>query len=222
MASAIFQSQVRDASGSVRRIKGHIIATRFATEVNSPRTQSGLFAEDPETPGNQPLGDDEARELGAVVRSLHYSRISSRLAQPVLAAALANGVQDPDELRIPVVIWEMQLPPLRGKRFVGGYFPTGDGVAPVQTSNGRIVFSPADPLGLDSGTGTFFGVERIFVRSLLMHALLNQALGRSAGSKRYSPFYSAFSALRNGRCWDPSSSSPPLSKSRFSQIRHRQ
>jgi hypothetical protein len=80
----------RDASGTQRRIKGHIVATRFATE-NSARVQSGIWAEDPESPGERPLDADASAALGTAIIASHYGGVAEKLNQPLLASALASG-----------------------------------------------------------------------------------------------------------------------------------
>lgn len=115
-----------DSSGTPRSVKGHIVATRFATEQSSSRVQTGLWAEDPESPGQLAAGREDLGELGRAVISSHYSSIAQKLAQPVLAASLASGVPLPEELRVVGVAWRVLAGPLAGRRFVGGYFSTGN------------------------------------------------------------------------------------------------
>ena len=192
-----------DASGEARRIKGHIVATRFATE-DKPTVQPCLYAEDPETPGTSPIDADAAAELGTVIRSAHYGQISTKLNQPILAAALTTGVPIPSELRISAVIWEVQLGPLEGRRFVGGYFtPQGAGVHCEAGQDGRLIIR-ADPLRLDSTPGTFFGVEEGVFRELVAAARLDEpVLGDIGTFRQIEPFYSGFSVLRDGSALGP-------------------
>lgn len=64
-------------------IKGHITATRFATE-SRPRVFSGLYAEDPESPGQAIMAGEDGDDLGSAIIGLHYSNVAEKLNQPVL------------------------------------------------------------------------------------------------------------------------------------------
>jgi hypothetical protein len=98
---------VKDNAGHARNVKGYIVATRFATEAK-PATKSTLLAEDPQSPGDGQLNEEERREIGAMVMSAHYAEIALKLAQPILASALANGFVVPEEIQFPVTVWEFQ------------------------------------------------------------------------------------------------------------------
>jgi hypothetical protein len=150
---------VKDHAGHPRTVKGFIVATRFATETK-PTVRTTLFAEDPQTPGDGPLSAEDGFQLGATVISAHYGEIAAKLNQPLLASALTNGFSVPEEIRFPVTIWTFQMEPLKGVRFVGGYYPSAAGSLPVRQVDGRIIFDLADPLRLDVGRGTFFGVGK--------------------------------------------------------------
>ncbi|WP_128089602.1 hypothetical protein [Bradyrhizobium viridifuturi] len=149
---------VKDPAGNLCSVKGHIVATRFATEVDNDRIKSRLLAEDPASPGETPL--HEAPGLGAAVIALHYSDLVAKIRQPILSAALALGVTVPEEIQFPAMAWEFNGPPLHGKRFVGGYFPSR-GADPVQVrlDSGRVAILNNNPWRLDVGPATFFGLE---------------------------------------------------------------
>lgn len=193
-----------DPKGSPLSIKGHIVATRFATEQSSSRVQSGIWAEDPNSPGEGPAGDGDLGELGRAVIASHYSGIANKLSQPVLASSLATGVPLPDELSVLGVAWRVLAGPLEGRRFVGGYF-SGDVREPVlREINGRIVFARPDRLRLDRLNLTFFGVEeRIFKQ------VARLARSRTGQTPEISPFeetaffYSGFSVLKDGSAMGP-------------------
>jgi hypothetical protein len=73
---------VKESTGRNRRVKGYIVATRFATE-DKPSLKSGIFAEDPDSPGELPLAENQSSELGAAIMALHYSDIVMKLGQPI-------------------------------------------------------------------------------------------------------------------------------------------
>ena len=193
---------VKDHEGKARRLKGFIIGSRFATERNAPSVKSALYAEDPETPGEGPL--DQIEVFGAATIALHYADIATKLRQPILASALARGFAVPPEIWFPATVWEFQTEPLKGVRFVGGYFPSKDGIPPLRVEGDRLQFVSRDPLRLDVGSGTFFGVEEGIFRSLI-----DIVRGSDAAARQVSPlpilppFYSAISLLRDGSILGP-------------------
>ncbi|MQW02803.1 hypothetical protein GHK45_02855 [Sinorhizobium meliloti] len=154
---------VIDGSGTNVSVKGHIVATRFATQADSHRTKSKLFAEDPASPGRRQLRD--APEIGSAVIALHYADLVAKLRQPILSSSLRLGSPVPGEILFPAFTWEFIGPPLQGKRFVGGYFPDRHQLSATKlTLNGdQSAFLSPDPWRLDLTPGTFFGiVENIF------------------------------------------------------------
>lgn len=201
---------VKDATGTPRSVKGYIVATRFALET-MPKVKTQVFAEDPETQGEGTLRD--APFLGEMVVALHYSTIAQKLRQPILAAALESGVAVPNEIQFPATVWELMIPPYKKKRFVGGYFPGPDGIAPVQLREGGLHFLPADPLRLDFAPGTFFGVEENIFKSICALARLRD---RGEFSLRPLPapefVYSAISFLRDGSIIGPVDFFRPLER----------
>ena len=89
-------------------------------------------------------------------------------------------------------------------RFVGGYWPSPNGNLPFGIQNGNIVANPHDPLRLDSGQGTFFGVEESIFRSLVSVARTgNHQIGQIPTLESIAPFYSAISLLRDGSVVGP-------------------
>jgi hypothetical protein len=192
-----------NAAGIPCSIKGHIVATRFATEQSS-RVQSGIWAEDPNSPGQRPAGEEDLGEVGRAVIASHYSGIANKLSQPVLAGALATGVPLPEELAVVGVAWRVLAGPLEGRRFVGGYFSEVDRTPVPREINGRIVFGRPDRLRLDRPNATFFGVEeRIFKQVVgLARARTGQA-PEISGFEQTGFFYSGFSVLRDGTAMGP-------------------
>lgn len=194
---------LKDRAGYARSVKGFIVATRFATETK-PTIRTTLFAEDPQTPGDGPLSVEDGLQLGATLISAHYGEIAAKLNQPILASALSNGFAVPDEIRFPVTIWTLQMEPLRGVRFVGGYYPSAEGSLPVREVDGRIIFDLADPLRLDVGRGTFFGVEEKIFQQVVGVARGGTSLAPQIGRfEQIEPFYSGISVLRDGSVIGP-------------------
>lgn len=195
-----------NASGEVQSLKGHIVATRYATERNRSSLKSCLYAEDPKSPGDRPLDRETTALVAGSVVALHYSEIASKLRQPVLASALYTGVPIPEELRITAFAWRLMAGPLAGIRFVGGFFRGSGGDAPSFTvdSNGELKYTQPAPWLLDLPERTFFGVEESIFRQVV-------ELGRGSSEftskvERFEPvaqFYSAFSILRDGTALGP-------------------
>lgn len=188
-----------DLSGTTRRLKGHIVATRFATEEGSARLKSTIFAEDPSSPGNQDFDRDTSRGFARAIRAAHFGNIALKLRQPVLASALINGFQMPEELRVSGVAWRVRFGPLSGKRFVGGYYAVDGMKVRAHRINDGFAYDPPDPLRLDLPGFTFFGLEENVLRQVV-----GVARSRSNQAPFIEPFqateffYSGFSVLRDG------------------------
>lgn len=205
--------QVLDAAGIPRSVKGHVVATRFATERDSNVVRTTLLAEDPQSPGERPLDGELARVLGSAIIGSHYSRIAEKLDQPLLAAALRNGITLPQEILIPVVIWELAIDPLKGRRFVGGYF-SPDETPAFQITDDKFVARRSDPFRLDGPRATFFGVEEKIFRQIV-------SVCRSAGRlneqvnqlENIELIYSGISMLRDGSVIGPAEFFLPVSTS---------
>ncbi len=196
--------QVVDATGTARSVKGHVVATRFATESDIAAIRTTLFAEDPESAGDSPLEGETARALGTAILGEHYGRIAEKLNQPLLAAALFNGTAIPDEILIQVVSWELALDPVKGRRFIGGYFPGPNGESAFEIREGKIQVRHSDPLRLDAPTGTFFGVEEKIFRQIVSFARSSGLLDRQlVRLDNIEPIYSAISMLRDGSVVGP-------------------
>lgn len=152
--------EVKNPAGAARVMKGFIVATRFATEIH-PKVRTTLYGEDPETRGEGRLDENAEPTLAARVISLHYSEIALKMNQQLLSAALGQGFILPEEIIIPATMWEFiyPYPPLQRRRFVGGYYSRLGLPLPMREVGGRVVLNNFDPLRLDSGGGTFFGLE---------------------------------------------------------------
>lgn len=197
---------ISDGSGTPRKVKGIIAATRFATE-NKPHLRSAIFVEDPDTRGEVGFDEEESQRLAQIVIAAHYSKIAEKLRLPILSAALAGGFSVPEEIRFPVAIWNLQIGPLSGTKFVGGYFPPREGGADLfQVTNDRVVRNDLNFLRLDVGKGTFFGIEENIFRQVVKSSRQRYAL--SAGTQinqfeQIQPFYSGVSILRDGSIIGP-------------------
>lgn len=194
----------RDPSGDPRSIKGHIVATRFATEQDGVNLKSSIWAEDPASPGERHLSPEDGRELATSVVASHYSRIATKLGQPLLAAALSSGVPLPEEILIRAITWRIVVGPLTGHCFVGGYFGV-QGSNPIpRDSKGQILFDRHDPFCLDSPNATFFGVDESIFRQVVAMARTGiTAAAQLSLFEATDSFYSGFSALRDGSALGP-------------------
>jgi hypothetical protein len=195
---------VKDQAGNLCSVKGHIVATRFATEADSDRVKSRLLAEDPASPGEAPLR--ETPDLGASVIALHYSDIAAKIRQPILATSLALGVTVPDEIQFPAMAWEFVGPPLHKKRFVGGYFSRNRGADPLQIKldGGQIAFLNNNPLRLDVSPAAFFGLEESIFRGICAIARNGDQQASQLPQLSDVPFFdSAASVLRDGSILAP-------------------
>jgi hypothetical protein len=189
---------VKDSTGVPRKMKGFIVATRFAAETK-PKTRSCIYAEDPETPGERPLSPDDSPGLGNAILAMHYSDIAWKLNQPILAEALSLGFLTPPEIQFPATVWELQIGPVAGRRYVGGYYPSGDGPIRARVQEGRITFLPEDPFRLDTGHATFLGLEEIVFKQLVGVARGGPRLATEISrSEQFFPFYSGLSMLKDG------------------------
>ncbi|MBN9673451.1 hypothetical protein [Roseibium aggregatum] len=190
---------IRDASGTLISAKGHIVATRFATEADGKKVKSKLYAEDPDSPGETSLR--EAPQLANSVIALHYAELAAKIRQPILSNSLALNLQVPPEIQFPAFVWEFLSPPLSGKRFVGGFYPGREGIAPLEINlnNERTVFLNQNPLRLDLTPATFFGVEEAIFSGLCSIARGGDELAKDLPPFPEIAFFdSAVSVLRDG------------------------
>lgn len=193
-----------DSSGISRRLKGHIVATRFATEVDSEKLKSTIYAEDPSSPGERDLDGEASTALATITRAAHFSNIAQKLRQPILASALLNGVRMPEELAVSGIAWQVLVGPLAGRRFVGGYYAAGRDRASFHIANDRFVYDRPDPLRLDSLGPTFFGLEENILRQVVRIARSPPAESFPIEAFRETEFfYSGFSVLRDGSAVAP-------------------
>ena len=196
--------RVVDQAGTPMSVKGYIVAMRWAVHTHRSSIFTKLSAEDPQTAGELPF-IDESGGFAAAVRSIHYAPTLAKLRQPILSAALANGLTIADEIQFQVAIWESFLPTLKGIRFVGGYFPTDDaGALPYAVQDDKIVMAPADPFRLDRRSGTFVGIEEKIFRRLVDTARFGPlTINEMRRLDRSTSGYSAVSLLRDGHILGP-------------------
>lgn len=192
---------VKDKNGALCSVKGHIVATRFATEEDGPRIKSRLFAEDPASPGEIPIS--ESPGLGAAVVALHYSDIAAKIRQPILATSLATGITMPDEIQFPAMVWEFigPVPALYKKRFVGGYFGGGgrNSSVEIRQTDEAVLILNDDPLRLDLPPATFFGVEETIFKNICAIARSGDVQASQLNQLPDIPFFdSGSSVLRDG------------------------
>jgi len=192
---------VKDSGGNPRAVKGHIVAVRLAAESDGARVHSKLFAEDPVSPGERMIGDDSP--LGDVVIIRHYAEIATKLAQPILAAALAGDFTVPEEIQFPAIVWEFRFGPLQGKRFVGGiYAKPGTNPEFTQADGGFVISN--HPFRLDSPGATFFGVEEGIFKDITRGARTGRSAAANIRQLQEIPFiYSGLSVLRDGSAIGP-------------------
>jgi hypothetical protein len=194
--------EVRDGSGSAIAIKGFIVASRFATE-SRPSVRSALFAEDPNTEGLTEGDGIDMQRFSVGVISLHYAGIARKMGIPLLAASLETGTPLPVEVRIPAAVWEVQVAPLKGSRFVGGYFgstvPRG-----IQWVDDPRAYFVGDPGRIDRPFLSFFGLEESVFRSVV--GVARSRVDFAAGVAQVGPptaMYSGMSLLRDGSMLAP-------------------
>lgn len=195
---------VKDESGLPLSVKGYIVATRYATEKNRKSLRSTLFAEDPKSRGDVPLDGERGSELGSLILAKHYARIAKKLSQPVLSSALDVGFQVPEQIRFPVMIWEVPMGNLENQRFVGGYYPSSVKELPIRSIDGQITIVSSDPFRLDRGAGTFFGLEESIFAAICDRARSRGNVGPEIESFPHTEhLYSGISALRDGSIIGP-------------------
>jgi hypothetical protein len=134
------------------KVKGYIVGSRLTTvNAHAPTT---VYTEDPETDGRN-MGDNDGRALGRVIAAIHYHRVFQKLDLRIFSEALLNGYAVAPELRFNVPVWECGSPPLRGQKFVGGFYLAEGGTPPRWSPHEGWTISPA----LGRGHAVFVGLE---------------------------------------------------------------
>lgn len=147
---------IYDSLGVQKKLKGYIVATKFTTDKNRTSNKSKVFAEDPDTPGEEFLSDNSIG-LGRGCVAIHYSRLLSKLGLGLLSASLESGFVVPEQLSFNLPIWRCNYEPLKGELFVGGFFSVTEPQM-TKTPNGSLMFYP-NILKLGTPTPSFFGLS---------------------------------------------------------------
>src|SRR5690606_4341074 len=155
--------EVLDKNNIPKKLKGFTIATKFTTERNQPTNKSKLFAEDPETPGEEFLTDNEIGIARGCI-AIHYSRILSRLGLNLLSTSLESGFVVPEELSFNLPVWRCNFGPIKGERFVGGFFSETEPQM-VKTESNRFRFQP-NILKLGIPSPVFLGLRTSTLKTL--------------------------------------------------------
>ncbi|MBK8905430.1 MAG: hypothetical protein IPM53_29880 [Anaerolineaceae bacterium] len=203
---------VKDNNGKELSVKGYIVGTRYATEKDRSNVSTTIYAEDPRSPGEESLNDDQGF-LSARVIATHYSYIADKLNQPLLASSLLYNYLVPEELNFPAIVWELIAGPLAGARFVGGYFYK---TWPPRFWSGSENFFEWDRANLNASRATFFGLsEQIF--SFIVKTAKQGARfqGNIIGFELPSPFYDGLSILRDGSILAPIDFVRPIEQVNF-------
>lgn len=112
---------VTDKYGINKKVKGFIVGTKFSTEMNKSSNKSKVFAEDPETNGDEFLSDSSLG-IGRGCIAIHYSRLISKLGLTLLSESLELGFIVPEQLSFNLPVWKCNFPPLKEHLFVGVFF----------------------------------------------------------------------------------------------------
>lgn len=201
--------RVLDVNGKAVRVKGHIVATRFATE-SKPRVQTKLFAEDPSTEGREPISGETAHSLSGQIIGSHYGDALMKIDQPNLALAIRRSRRLERRSRVPVAIWQFAFEDQQ-RYFVGGYYAKDTNEPLVDFDSRQITHHSWVPFRLGVHSGTFVGIEL----SVFKH-LVNVARGDRSlldGLPEVEPIrdlYSGISILRDGSVIGPLSMFIPL------------
>jgi hypothetical protein len=155
--------RIYDRHNITKRLKGFIVGTKFTTSENKPSNKSKVMAEDPETIGDETFNSNEIG-LGLGCVSIHYSRIISKLGLQLISSSLEEGFVIPEDLSYNLPVWECNYPPLKGQRFVGGFFSDTEPQF-SKLPNGHTIFYP-NILKLGIPNPSFFGVSVEVFRTL--------------------------------------------------------
>jgi hypothetical protein len=206
--------RVLDAKGDAVRVKGHIVATRFATE-SKPKVQSKLYAEDPSTEGRESISKDTALLLSGQVIASHYADALMKLDQPLLAFAIRRSLRLEQQIGIPVTIWRFAFEG-NERYFVGGYYARDTDQSLIDLVGGQITRRSSDPFRLGVHSGTFVGIELKVFKHLV--SVARGVRGLLEGLPEVDPVrdvYSGISMLRDGSIIGPLWMFIPLGFERF-------
>lgn len=114
--------EIKNKAGKNVSVKGYIVATRLLDESSFPNVNPTLLAEDPHTPGEITLSDSDIQNSATPIVANHYSKIFQILNLPLVSSSLKNNFQLDEDINFELPVWECLVPPLKGKKFIGGYF----------------------------------------------------------------------------------------------------
>ncbi|KTT48648.1 hypothetical protein SB11R_14500 [Pseudomonas oryzihabitans] len=157
--------KVLDANGVAVSVKGHIVATRFATELK-PNVQTKLYAEDPSTEGKEPISGATAYSLSERVIASHYGDALMKIDQPHLAFAIWRSLRLERQSSIPVTIWQFAFEGLP-QLFVGGYYAKNINEPLIDLEDKQVKIRSWDPFRLGVHSGTFVGIELSIFKHLV-------------------------------------------------------
>lgn len=201
--------RVLDAKGEAVSVKGHIVATRFATETK-PRVQTKLFAEDPSTEGREPISGETARSLSGQIIGSHYANALEKIDQPYLALAIRRSRHLEWQIKIQVTVWKFVYEDQQ-RYFVGGYHKRDTDYPFVKFKRGQIMRLSRDSFRLDVHSGTFVGVELSVFEYLVKVARGDRRLLDDLPEvEPVRDLYSGLSMLRDGSVIGPLSMFIPV------------
>jgi hypothetical protein len=206
---------VLDATRTPKRVKGHIVATRFATEKDSGKIQSTIFAEDPSTLGEEDLDRNERSVLASAITCIHYSRLMQKIDQPILSWALFNEQRLPVETIIPTVLWRLGIDNRSNRQFVGGYYPGKSGQPAYDFTDGNIRPRRGDPLRLDQSDAIFVGIELKVFERLIQFCRQGESILSLPLLSEEQRIYSAISMLKDGSIIGPLEFFTPVGNRQF-------
>lgn len=203
--------RVLDAKGQAVRVKGHIVATRFATE-SKPKVQTKLYAEDPSTEGREAISTDTALQLSRQVIASHYGDVLMKVDQPLMSAAIRRSRRLERQTSIPVTIWQFAFAD-QPAYFVGGYYAKDTNEPLIDLDNMRVSHRSRDPFRLGVHSGTFVGIELSVFKHLVN--VVRGDLSLLDGLPKVEPIrdiYSGLSMLADGSIIGPLSMFVPLGR----------
>ncbi|MEQ6328109.1 hypothetical protein [Pseudomonas yangonensis] len=203
--------RVLDANGNAVRVKGHIVATRFATE-SKPNVHSKLYAEDPSTEGREPISGLTALLLSEQVIASHYSDALMKLDQPHLAFAIRRSLRLERQSIIPVTLWRLAFEG-QEMHFVGGYYAKETNEPLIDLVSNQIKHRSWDPFRLGVHSGTFVGIEYSVFKHLVRVARGERRLIDGLPEvELVRDIYSGISMLRDGSIIGPLSMFMPVGR----------
>lgn len=161
---------VKDKHNINKKVKGYIIGTKFSTQMNKSSNKTRLFAEDPETIGEEAISDN-FQGLGRGCIAIHYSRLMSKLGLNLLSESLDLGFTIPEQVSYNLPVWRCLFPPLKDFLFVGGFYSESEPKM-SETTIGTIIFSP-NILRLGNPSPIFYGVSVPVVQTVRQASLGN-------------------------------------------------